>query len=916
MMIYLFDIKEKFINLIRHNELKEAIQEENLNGTNRLDLEILLEYKDKLKNAAYIAHRDVTNPNEFYFYRIITCSNTFDSMFVTAIASQFDDLRAYGYLREFRRDNATAREAAEIVFGGSRWEVVQADDTPQKQFYIYDLTRLDALKKLIETYNVELEFKVVITKNKITRRIVKIYNRRGIKVNKRFYYGSNALEVIKEESRQDIVTAVIGRGKGEEKFDTSGEATGGFGRRIDFKEIEWSKEKGNPLDKPIGQEYLELKEATQKYGYSDGTPRFKIVVHDQITTPEELIQACYEDLVRLSRPLVKFKANILEIGAANIGDRIQIIRKDLDIYYTARVFKIKRNLLNADLTSVELGDNIAYNQVTKNKELVNQIESLNNRVSEVAKSANLTFIDVLEEMREGLENSYFNQDGYNYELKVGNPYKLPAGYYSFNAPIEKNPTKVIYMGAGTMAIANKKDSTGKWQWQTFGTGDGILAEAIVGKLGEFATVNANQINVNSDFYKTAIGKKVDTKIVGMGKDLDGKITALDQKTVEGLRLVNGKLVDETGKIYENLKEVNGNIVQLDEQISEKLKIVDGKIVDEAGKIRADLKIVDGRITDETGKIRNDLKIVDGKIVEIEEKVVLKGVLYNNVKITPEKGIQVLDAQSRERLQLGNWAPGRYGLNLKDASGNRTIIDDNGILQSWQDGRCDNVDSSNPLKLHIYIPKETQRIYKAALRIYTEGFRAYSKATEWKGTQSTSTDSGGGDYTSTDGGGGDYTSTEYDGGRVETSHGSSNVQGGMQRVSVQGGTGYIEIYQTTYHEHEVDIPSHNHGVRIPGHSHGVSIPNHRHDVDIPGHGHDIVFGIYQEYVSNVRTEIYINGTDRTAAISGSGYVYGNNDEMNLTSYLKNGWNEIEVRSNGRCRVDATIFIQALLNYGGY
>lgn len=804
-MIYLFDIKEKFINLIRRNELKEAIQEENLNGTDRLDLETLWQYKDKLKNAAYIAHRDVTTPNEFYFYRIITCSNTPDSMLTTAIASQFDDLRAYGYLREFRRDKATAREAAEIVFGGSRWEVIQADDTPQKQFYIYDLTRLDALKKLIETYNVELEFKVVITKNKITRRIVKIYNRRGIKVNKRFYYGSNALEVTKEESRQDIVTAVIGRGKGEEKFDTSGKATGGFGRRIDFKEIEWSKEKGNPLDKPIGQEYLELKEATQKYGYSDGTPRFKIVVHDQITTPEELIQACYEDLVRLSRPLVQFKANILEIGAANIGDRIQIIRKDLDIYYTARVFKIKRNLLNADLTSVELGDNIAYNQVTKNKELVNQIESLNNRVSEVAKSANLTFIDVLEEMRKGLENSYFNQDGYNYELKVGNPYKLPAGYYSFNAPIEKNPTKVIYMGAGTMAIANKKDSTGKWQWKTFGTGDGILAEAIVGKLGEFATVNANQINVNNDFANTPIGKKV----------------------------------------------------------------------------------------------------------------VVQDELYNNVKITQSKGVQVLDNQNRERVQLGNWSSGRYGLKLTDASGNRTILDDNGILQSWQDGRCDNVDSRNPLKLHIYIPKETQRIYKAALRIYTEGFRAYSKATEWKGTQSTSTDSGGGDYTSTDGGGGDYTSTEYDGGKVETSHGASNVQGGMVTVNVQGGGGgSVSFYQTQYHEHEVDIPNHSHGVQIPGHTHGVSIPNHSHGVDIPGHGHDIIFGIYQEYASNVRTEIYINGTDRTAAISGSGYVYGNNDEMNLTAYLKNGWNEIEIKSNGRCRVDATIFIQALLNYGGY
>lgn len=802
-MIYLFDIKEKFINLIRRNELKEAIQEENLNGTDRLDLEILLEYKDKLKNAAYIAHKDVTTPNEFYLYKIITGSNTSNSILTTAIASQFDDLRAYGYLREFRRDKATAREAAEIVFGGSRWEVVQADDTPQKQFYIYDLTRLDALKKLIETYNVELEFKVVITKNKITRRIVKIYNRRGIKVNKRFYYGSNALEVIKEESRQDIVTAVIGRGKGEEKFDTSGEATGGFGRRIDFKEIEWSKEKGNPLDKPIGQEYLELKEATQKYGYSDGTPRFKIVVHDQITTPEELIQACYEDLVSLSRPLVQFKANILEIGAANIGDRIRIIRKDLDIYYTARVFKIKRDLLNADLTSVELGDNIAYNQVTKNKELVNQIESLNNRVSEVAKSANLTFIDVLEEMRKGLENSYFNQDGYNYELKVGNPYKLPAGYYSFNAPIEKNPTKVIYMGAGTMAIANKKDSTGKWQWQTFGTGDGILAEAIVGKLGEFATVNANQINVNNDFANTPIGKKV----------------------------------------------------------------------------------------------------------------VVQDELYNNVKITQSKGVQVLDNQNQERVQLGNWAPGRYGLNLKDASGNRTILDDNGILQSWQDSVVDNIDSTHPLRIHLYLPSETARIYKAKLRLFFEPFRAYQRGNTTTDAKYPSTEDGGFGYSggTSEEGGGDFVSetTEVDSYMYGSYGGHNHAINPGTQLGKNGG-GYAGTWeQSGNHVHSVNF-------RIEPHDHRfeVRMKAHSHDFTIPGHSHEPIYGIYEEYRS-AKYEVFINGTDRTYEISGSGYITSNESDLNIERYLnRNTWNTIEIKATNLSRVSSTLFMQALMNYGGY
>lgn len=898
--IYLFDNKQNLIKSISADLLTENFQEQELGG--QITGSASFPYKNFDEEAEYFG---VKEDNNFWLYKIRKKLKDSGYITIDGIHIFFDELKG-AVVRDIRNQNTSGNLAVEKIIAGTGWDLKSnvSNNIASKNFYYQ--SALSAFYDAVKTWDFEFIPEILFKDGKIISKKISIYDEISKDFGKWYEYGDKLISVVAESSTDELYTAFIGRGKGVPIEDENGNLSGGFSRKIKFDDLVYRNEKdGVKVYKPKGIDFIEIKEATKLYGYPDGTPRIGVVDFDDIEDPKLLADATFEYALKNTRPKLQLRANALETGNIELGETVAIIRPDMNIRYKVRVFKIQKDFLKDKVVSFEFGDKIIR---SAGERLKSELYEKQRREDEID-----SYIDSL---REEINSSYFNDAAYNYDLKIGNKYNLPAGYYSFDRPIDENPTKVIYMGAGKMLVADKKNPDGSWKWGTMATGKGVVAESIVGTLGEFAKVNAYQINVNSDFYKTAIGKKVDTKIVGMGKDLDGKITALDQKTVEGLRLVNGKLVDETGKIYENLKEVNGNIVQLDEQISEKLKIVDGKIVDEAGKIRADLKIVDGRITDETGKIRNDLKIVDGKIVEIEEKVVLKGVLYNNVKITPEKGIQVLDAQSRERLQLGNWAPGRYGLNLKDASGNRTIIDDNGILQSWQDGRCDNVDSSNPLKLHIYIPKETQRIYKAALRIYTEGFRAYSKATEWKGTQSTSTDSGGGDYTSTDGGGGDYTSTEYDGGRVETSHGSSNVQGGMQRVSVQGGTGYIEIYQTTYHEHEVDIPSHNHGVRIPGHSHGVSIPNHRHDVDIPGHGHDIVFGIYQEYVSNVRTEIYINGTDRTAAISGSGYVYGNNDEMNLTSYLKNGWNEIEVRSNGRCRVDATIFIQALLNYGGY
>lgn len=795
-MIYLFTHDEELKGQLNSAEIMNCHQEENLNGLITLDLEISLKFKDKMDDVEFVAHEDVNNENEFYLYKLISIKNTDNSYCYTAINIAYDDFKGYGYLREYRMQNTTAQLALETILSGSRWVVGVAENTLQRDLYIYDLSRLEALGKLIDTFNVELEFKVVIKGNKIIKRYVNLYTKMGYITNKRFVYGHNALNIVREEDQQNIYTAGIGRGKGEEKFDSSGESTGAFGRRIDFKDVEWKKENGDPVDKPLGQEYVEIKELTKKYGYSDGTPRFKIVKKEKIEDPAELLQAVYDDLVLNSRPLVQFEATINNFGIVHLGDTVNVIRHDLNIYYTTRVFKITRNLLDPLDTIIELGDNLEYNQNTKNKQLVNNLKELNSRVTEVAESANLTFTEVIKEMREGLENSYFNDDGYNYEFKAGNEYGLPAGYYSFDRPIDQDPTKVIYMGAGKMAIANKKDSNGKWDFQTFGTGDGLLAESIVGTLGEFAKVNANQINVNDDFAKTQLGKNV----------------------------------------------------------------------------------------------------------------VVQGQLYNNVKITGAKGIQVLDNEQRERVQIGNWSVGRYGLNLKDASGNQTILDDQGILQSWQDGRCDNADNGHPLRIPIYIPKEAAQIYKAFLRLYVTAFRAYSKATSTVDRDSSTTSDGGFQNA--------YGTAASGGGRATTSHGSSNVDSANVWHTVYKSSydpavvGAVEINKVRYHEHIVDFPDHSHSVN-------VSVSSHSHSFTIPGHSHEIIYGIYEENNSDNKMEIYINGSDRTSKLTGSGYFGSTQTELDITNYLNKGtWNIIEIRTSQRMRIDATVFIQALLNYGGY
>ena len=84
----------------------------------------------------------------------------------------------------------------------------------------------------------------------------------------------------------------------------------------------------------------------------------------------------------------------------------------------------------------------------------------------------------LDKIRERLSDKLINEDGYNYDLKADNEYKVPAGYYSFDKPIDQNPTKVVYMGAGKIAIANSKKPTGEWNWKTFLDGTGATLDLI------------------------------------------------------------------------------------------------------------------------------------------------------------------------------------------------------------------------------------------------------------------------------------------------------------------------------------------------------------------------------------------------------------------------------------------------------
>ncbi|MBS4889442.1 MAG: phage tail protein [Anaerococcus vaginalis] len=559
-MLYLFDKNEKLIHELVSSEFESLIQHEELNKLMTLEFGVFIDSNDKMKDIEYVAHKDMEDYQKIQMYRIISSESDDYTVNYQAVHIIFDELKSYGYIRDKRPDKVKASAALNIALAGSRWKVGRVDDNDLLSASFYDSTRLDALSKIIETWNLDLHFYLTFDGNKITGRYIDLLSFRGEDTGERFVYGSNALEVVKEVDVSEVYTRVIPRGKGEEKLDEEGKPTDGYGRRIKIDDVVWEKSKGNPIDKPKGQEYLELKEMTNKFGFSDGEARTRVQIFKDIEDPKELIKAGYDFLVQVSRPLVQFKTKISKRSRTNVGDVVRIIRKDLDFYYRTRIYKAHRNLLNETL-EVEFGDKLVQSPADRQKIVSDSLNSLEERIKETETDLKSSFVD---KVNEGITHATFNRDGYNYELKKGNKYGLPAGYYSFDREIDDNPQRVIYVGAGTLAIADSKKSNGDWNFRTFGTGKGFVADLLVA-----GTILGGKVRWNLEDGTFIIGKNADDySMYWDGGTLHLRNTDID--------LSNNVDIDDMKKSI-SLKVSSGDIISEINQSPEQVKINAGKI---------------------------------------------------------------------------------------------------------------------------------------------------------------------------------------------------------------------------------------------------------------------------------------------------------------------------------------------------
>jgi phage minor structural protein len=360
-MIYLFNQTEELIDVIDEASLADFTHTIELNQFDRASFEIPVDYKPNIiKEAQFFGFQ--SRDRAFCLFRI--SEKSYDiGLTIQGIDRAESDL--HSFIIEDKRPGGNASDVLREILKGTGYQLGNVDGlTINGNMSFYFISVRQALVKLIESYACEFKIRYTFVENKIIGRYIDLNQRFGRKTGHQFEYGSNILNITYEESSDEVVTALIGRGKGEQSTDESGEATGGYGRRIQFKDVVWSVSKGDPVDKPAGQNYVANETARNIYGLHQNGEikhRFGVYTNEDIEDPVELLKATYKELQRLSVPLVTFKANLLDLANAIeqdvwIGDSVGIVRDQIGIAFEARIHKLTIDKLDDNRSVVELGD--------------------------------------------------------------------------------------------------------------------------------------------------------------------------------------------------------------------------------------------------------------------------------------------------------------------------------------------------------------------------------------------------------------------------------------------------------------------------------------------------------------------------------------------------------------------------------
>ena len=446
-----------------------AQRDRTTNGTDVLDISCKTQC-DKGDRIVFID--SAGNPREY----IITDleQNREDSLDFTYHCSNSITELALFFIEERRSRSENAQQMLTRVLDGTRWHVGNVTTGGANNLSFYHVSAYQAILDICELWGLEWETELTISADgsHINGRSINLVPHTGSTNARRFDFGKNLVGLSRTVDSTNVITRLYPYGNSVQETNPSGEATGGYSRKIDISSVNG------------GKTYIEDAAATLVWGVPDASGQVQPAMGMQeydADDPATLLAMAQADLPNLTQPKVSYTATVATLGIEGV-DRYGIgVGDDVFVNDTAyptpirlkgRVLEIVDDLVDplSDDTQITLGNLVET--YTADMDRVSGIVDMltsNSGIWNDAANATPSYID---SVIAGL-NQQLNQTG-------GYVYLEPnEGLIVYDRPKDENPTMAIQLGGGYFRIANSKKSDGSWDWRTAGTGAGLVADVLV-----------------------------------------------------------------------------------------------------------------------------------------------------------------------------------------------------------------------------------------------------------------------------------------------------------------------------------------------------------------------------------------------------------------------------------------------------
>jgi len=236
--------------------------------------------------------------------------------------------------------------------------------------------------------------------------------------------------------------------------------------------------------------------------------------------------------------------DVKELETVSLGDTVHCSHSKLGIVTDARVIELTWDAVRNKVTSVKLG-NFQYN-------FLNNVSSVMNRVEQSIREDG----SVIGQQIQGIINGV--QAQMKAQSTVAKKQSVRAILFE-----DLDPESATYgaMCLGTLGfeIASKRTADGRdWDWSTFGTGRGFIADFIVAGTMLADRIKGGTLTLGGDNNKNGIAKVLDAKgneIVRLNKD---GVYAWGKYISDG-KTMNKRVTLEEGVLMFSDKSVSNNI---------------------------------------------------------------------------------------------------------------------------------------------------------------------------------------------------------------------------------------------------------------------------------------------------------------------------------------------------------------------